>query len=338
MQPEPDTDPTPPDALRPAWWTSAVREPAWRWTLRTAAAGLRPAHLRLHHRIASRMESRPVTAGVSAPAQVRHALASLSDRRRRPGEVWGTTVVRNEADIIADSVGALLRQGVDRVVVADNMSTDETVEIVRALDGGDRVTVVRDAEPGHFHGDKMTHLAHLAARAGADWVIPFDADELWFPRQGAPIAAFLRGAAAPIVTAESYEYLPARPAAGATIPERYRFRWPQAERQGKIAFRTNILANVRIGNHSVNRPGAHVPGLEIAHFRYRSFDHIAEKVRHGAKAIEEARLGPGLIRRWRELAKLDDDGLRAFLRDLEDTPDLVHDPVGPKLARCSVDV
>jgi hypothetical protein len=105
------------------------------------------------------------------------------------------------------------------------------------------------------------------------------------------------------------------------------------EGQGKVAFRTNVLAQIRIGNHSVNRPGAHRSGLEIAHFRYRSFEHIAEKVRHGARAVEAAELGPGLIRRWRELATLDDDQLQEFVAELENTPDLVHDPVGPKLAR-----
>jgi hypothetical protein len=179
----------------------------------------------------------------------------------------------------------------------------------------------------------MSHLAHLAARAGAEWVIPFDADEIWMTSSGVPIADFLRSSTASIVTARSYEYFPARANAGTSPVERFHYRMQEPEAQGKVAFRANMLAQIRIGNHSVNRPGPHGTGLEIAHFRYRSFEHIAEKVRHGARAVDAAALGPGLIRRWRELATLDDDQLQEFVADLENTPGLVLDPVGPKLAR-----
>jgi hypothetical protein len=47
-----------------------------------------------------------------------------------------------------------------------------------------RVHVVTDREPAYFQAAKMTRLARAAARAGADWVVPFDADELWFADRG----------------------------------------------------------------------------------------------------------------------------------------------------------
>jgi hypothetical protein len=279
------------------------------------------------------MTGREVTGPLPRAQQFRNAWRSMTPRGNRSGEVWAISLVRNEADIIAETVGALLRQNVDRILVADNMSTDDTADILRSLDDGSRLTVISDREVKYFQSEKMSHLAHLATRAGAEWVIPFDADEIWMTTSGVPIGDFLRSSAASIVTATSYEYFPAHPTDGASPVERFQYRMQNPEAQGKVAFRSNVLAQIRIGNHSVNRPGAHGSGLEIAHFRYRSFEHIAEKVRHGARAVEAAELGPGLIRRWRELATLDDDQLQEFVTDLENMPDLVHDPVRPKLAR-----
>jgi glycosyltransferase involved in cell wall biosynthesis len=93
--------------------------------------------------------------------------------------------VRNEAAIIASSVGHLLENvGVDRVIVADNESTDETLAILnRIAAADDRIQV--ESTPGDFkQSDMMTRLFHLARDRGADWVLPSDADEfLWLGRR-----------------------------------------------------------------------------------------------------------------------------------------------------------
>ena len=75
----------------------------------------------------------------------------------------------------------MLAQGVDGIIVVDNGSTDGTRAALDALALGDpRVHVGTDSEPGFYQGMKTSYLAHLAWRAGADWVVPFDADEFWF--------------------------------------------------------------------------------------------------------------------------------------------------------------
>ena len=79
------------------------------------------------------------------------------------------TMVRDEADIIDWTLDHLLNQGIDHIIVADNLSVDETGWKLAALANTGRVTVLQDDEPGYYQDEKMTRLAHMAA-------IDFDAD------------------------------------------------------------------------------------------------------------------------------------------------------------------
>src|SRR5690348_3868981 len=83
-------------------------------------------------------------------------------------------MVRNEADIIERSIKQLWSQGVDRIVVLDNGSTDGTTEILQDLN----VSVIYDAEATFLQRQRMTELTESHARLD-EWVVPFDADEMW---------------------------------------------------------------------------------------------------------------------------------------------------------------
>src|SRR5881394_2910564 len=95
-------------------------------------------------------------------------------------KVIAVAMVKDEADIIQATVCHMLTQ-VDQVIVADNMSTDGTRNILDSLLvlNSLPVEVVDDNDPAYYQSSKMTHLARLAYLRGADWVVPFDADELW---------------------------------------------------------------------------------------------------------------------------------------------------------------
>src|SRR5690242_16616279 len=92
---------------------------------------------------------------------------------------FAVAMVKDEADIVADTVEATLRE-VDAMIVADNGSTDGTREILADLP----VTVIDDPDPAYYQSVKMTELAAQAADAGADWVLPIDADERWYSPHG----------------------------------------------------------------------------------------------------------------------------------------------------------
>jgi hypothetical protein len=88
-------------------------------------------------------------------------------------------VVRDEADIVAATI-AYHRQFADEVLVLDNGSVDETPDVLGAVAAADPA-VRWTADPGPFHQDVIrSDLAREAHARGADWVLPVDADELWW--------------------------------------------------------------------------------------------------------------------------------------------------------------
>jgi hypothetical protein len=91
-------------------------------------------------------------------------------------------VVRNEENVILDSVGHLLRNvNVERLYVIDNGSTDATPELLRQAARVDSRLTWR-SEPGAYRQDAlMTDLARQAHQDGAHWILPSDADEFFDP-------------------------------------------------------------------------------------------------------------------------------------------------------------
>ena len=110
-------------------------------------------------------------------------------------------MARDEADIIATTVAHMATQ-VDHVLVADNLSKDDTARL--AADAG--AQVVPDSEPAYWQSDKMTGLAAVARSRGAAWVVPFDADEIWHTRSGQRIGDYLAGVDAHVAIADLYDH------------------------------------------------------------------------------------------------------------------------------------
>ena len=87
-------------------------------------------------------------------------------------------VVRNEADLLPINIRYHAAQGIAEFRIVDNGSSDATVDRLRELAHTVRIRWTRDDGP--FHQSEMaTRLAVDAARAGADWIVPIDADEFW---------------------------------------------------------------------------------------------------------------------------------------------------------------
>jgi len=240
------------------------------------------------------------------------SLPSLPRRRRSPGEVWGVTMVRDELDIIDATLDHLFAQGVDHVLVSDNGSTDGTLQRLRERSARDsRIHLAQDREPAYYQGEKMSRLVRAASVAGADWVIPFDADEFWFAREET-VAAYLRRLAvespdAGIVSAAFHHMVPVEGAAD----------WAQttflmdatSSVPGKVAVRGHRLAGVHVGNHFGMRVGSRHTGLFIAHAIFRSPAQVARKVRQGAAAVQLTDPGDEIAPYWRAGSTLDDAGI-----------------------------
>lgn len=197
--------------------------------------------------------------------------------------VAGVLWVLNEADIIERSIEHHLAQGLDPVYVCVGPSTDGTDEIAHELSRKHAEVVVTREYDDHMNQQHWVDtFAAFAGYAGADWIVPFDADEFWLP---APIFAATTVAdvleamhSASIVTAKLWNH----------------HDWDRkivpAERLRKVAYRWQPGARIHPGNHGVDllMPlGVFADGLEVRHLQYRSFEHFCRKVRE-----RNARLGP----------------------------------------------
>lgn len=290
-----------------------------------------------------RDERRAVRATLTPPA-------TIVPSSRKPGSVWAVTMVRNEQDTIEHVVRHLFRQGVDAVIVADNLSTDATPAILRELARELPVHIAHDGLDAYYQRTKMTTLSRLAMRAGADWVVPFDADELWFAEQGS-LADALRRAETPIVQAIMHHVFPSA-SDDPNDPNPFtRLRhidpvvlvgdtwWARNYKFGKVAFKPNRTAQLSMGNHRVLRSGRMARGLRIAHFPWRTREQLRRKVEQGSVAIAAAGLAGHLSRHWTEAAEWGHDRTEAVWRDLEQgrpVPSLMWSPSGAPLVEADI--
>src|SRR3954466_9505472 len=83
----------------------------------------------------------------------------------------------NEEDVIGQTVGDLVAQGLE-VYVVDHGSTDGTLAEVERFAGHGVIGVERFTGEGFALGAQLAHKEELARRLDADWFLHVDADEL----------------------------------------------------------------------------------------------------------------------------------------------------------------
>jgi hypothetical protein len=242
--------------------------------------------------------------------------------------LWAVTMVRDELDILPYTLEHLVFEGVDGIIVADNLSNDGTWDWLSDHEASFECEFVltRDLERGFYQARKMTRLAHQAFDRGADWVIPFDADELWFGRDrlAATFAAAPRFADGLSATLYNH-FLSSLDPSAVTQPNpflRFVHRDPAPASLAKVAVRRRPDVAIEQGNH-----GAHGEGLfeivesdlTIAHLPYRSFEQFRRKVVNGAAAYRATTLSETMGRHWRNYGQLLDEGGDEALRDVYET-------------------
>ena len=88
--------------------------------------------------------------------------------------VIAISMCRNEADVVPYVIPHMLAE-CDRVLVADNGSTDGTLEMLGGLVKDDpRLMLTVEPRFGYRQAETMNRLVGAAASLGADWVVPLE--------------------------------------------------------------------------------------------------------------------------------------------------------------------
>lgn len=227
--------------------------------------------------------------------------------------VVGICMVKDEADIVEGTLRHMADE-VDELLVADNGSTDDTRQILQRLAGELPLRWLDDPEPAYYQSAKMTALAQRAAEDGAEWIVPFDADELWTAEHR--LADVLSAQTEPVARARLLNHLCT--ALDVDDPDPFlSMVWRQHDPAPlpKVAFRWEPGAVIHQGNHGVTLPsgGAAAATVEVRHFPYRSPQQFVRKARNGSAAYRATDLPESEGAHWRAYGEiLDRHGAQAL--------------------------
>lgn len=207
-----------------------------------------------------------------------------------------TLLVRDEADVLEDHLEYHFSQGVDFVVVTDNLSEDRTPDILDHYAQQGRLTWRRETDDDYRQSAWVTRMAREAATVhGADWVINSDADEFWWPTNGS-LRSFLAQLpdATGGVKVHRYNFLPVAEEDGKAFYQAMTVREVVSRKQNgqrilpKVAHRAHPDIVVAQGNHDVTAVGlgrvVAAEGLQILHFPMRSYQQFENKIVKGGQA------------------------------------------------------
>lgn len=244
-----------------------------------------------------------------------------------------TLLVRNERDLIEANIRFHHALGVDKFIVMDNLSTDDTADIVRQLSHEFNIEYFFQAEDNYNQSLWVTQMARYAAQNEADWVINNDADEFWMPRNG-NLKDFLTSIRPEVsalyvnrhnaVLIEDNQV----PVSGKCTPETsVHFETQSMDNRGqplysKILHRASENIIVKQGNHDViGLSGSFEAAgnkVKILHFPYCNFDKYKKKIQYGGAAYERNNIVPkDMGDHWRtQYSLLQSEGLHNFWKSI----------------------
>jgi hypothetical protein len=231
---------------------------------------------------------------------------------------------RNEADIIESWVRHTLAEDVDRIYIADGISTDGTREILDELAGETgQIVVIDDTEQYCLQAQWMNRLAAMAGEDGFQWIIASDVDEFWYACDGRTIAEVLETVEVDRINARSYQH------------HDWNTRQVEPKRLPKVCFRWRSDAHLVMGNHDVSGVGGGAYGImDLREYQFRSFDHYCAKVRARLATLEPAARARGDGWHYIRLQDKTESELRDEWNQMMATP-VILDPIPTHLPSVS---
>jgi glycosyltransferase involved in cell wall biosynthesis len=231
-----------------------------------------------------------------------------------------TLLVRDEEDILRENLDYHLANGVDEIILMDNLSSDATADIAREYERAGSLHYLFQSQDDYAQGRWVTQMVARAVHDyGADWVINSDADEFWWPHEGSIKDALASIEADTVaISAKRANFVP-RPENGEPFWRRMDTRrrvslnihgYPLPT---KVAHRALNDVEVEQGNHCIfvsGRQAPCVPGpFTILHFPVRTRAQFRNKIAKGGAAYaRNTELDQTVGDTWRHLYQMYLDG------------------------------
>lgn len=233
-------------------------------------------------------------------------------------KVFAVMLVKNEEDIIEYNIEWLQTQDIDHIFVANNLSSDDTGEILKKLSQKyNNITIFYDKQFAHEQSKKMNKWISECYDMGADVIIPIDADEKWYSRiNGKTLGAILKEFDGDYVfRAKVIDFIPTKNDLKNKNPfESMVYCKTNSDSFPSVAFTKFIGSKISEGNHEIlNHPGKLIDDIiGIKHYQYRNFEHFFKKVRNGKNTIEQSSQPSYIGSHWRELGGMSKSELNSW--------------------------
>lgn len=228
-----------------------------------------------------------------------------------------TLLVRNEEDIICQNLDFHFAQGVDHIIVTNNLSDDGTRGLLESYEKSGRITLLDEYGDDYSQSVWVTKMARMAcSEFGADWVINNDADEFWFSPDGRLLCDFFMaiGPDYNLVQADRHDMVCLKAPENALEPfyqsmiyrKRCSVNSNGVRLPPKVAHRSCQEIIVSQGNHDVSGLGCEKKmaplNLEILHYPIRSRSQFLRKIRLGGAAYARNAYLPAAVgSTWRRM-------------------------------------
>lgn len=224
--------------------------------------------------------------------------------------------VRNEADVIEAFVRHHSRF-LDRMIIIDNRSSDNTGEILAELAKEGLPLDIRTNDSfAHLQGEALTAVLSELRANPPDIVIPLDADEFLWTKNSDNIRSAIeqvQQSLPSLVPWHTYVPIPTDDASETNVLKRIRHRKAAEDPQwSKVIIPKEVLRKnikIRMGSHALvnaesdqNTEHSEVHSLFLGHFPVRSAEQIAGKVFGGwLSQVANPKRTKGAIFQWKTI-------------------------------------
>jgi len=211
-----------------------------------------------------------------------------------------TLLTRDNDDVLRANIDFHLSQGVDFIIAMDNLSTDNTREILLSYQERGVLHYIYQPSKEFNQAKWVTQMARMAKKSfGATWVINNDSDEFWW------------------VTDTSYKEVESFNVVDEVLPP-------------KVAHIGHSRVKVGAGSHSVaglGRLTTNNAGIEVFHFPFRSQEQLIQKIRIIGGALESKAMQENTYTTWRKLSQelQDCDNVNEFVSKYSYTEQQIND-------------